>query len=108
MKIATLFGAMALLSACSMSIIPQGAAQGRATQQEGEWVTGGSPDVSAPQPAQQSYSKTKLRPVDPARLMKIGTDTTRALGTGVAAGPDIATLNVPEAKAISALNSFRT
>ncbi|MEH6701289.1 murein transglycosylase A [Parasphingorhabdus sp.] len=108
MKTGALFGAMTLLSACSMSIIPQGAAQGRATQQEGEWVTGGSSEVSAPQLATQQYPTRTLQPVDPAQLIRIGTDTTRALGAGIAAGPDIATLNISEAKAGSALQSFRT
>ena len=108
MKIGTLFGAVTLFSACSMSIIPQGAVQGRATQQEGEWVVGGSPDVSAPQPEKQRFPNSSFRAVDPAQLTKIGTDTTRALGTGIAAGPDIATLNLSEAKAASALQSFRT
>lgn len=108
MKTGALFGAMTLLSACSMSIIPQGAAQGRATQQEGEWVTGGSSEVSAPQLATQQYPTRTLQPVDPAQLIRIGTDTTRAMGAGIAAGPDIATLNISEAKAGSALQSFRT
>ena len=108
MKTGTLFGAVTLFSACSLSIIPQGSAQGRAAQQEGEWVVGGSPGVSTPNPATQRYSGRKLRPVDPAQLVRIGTDTTRALGAGIAAGPDIATLNISKAKAVSALHSFRT
>ena len=108
MKTGTLFGAAALFSACSMSIIPQGTAQGRAAQQEGEWVAGGNPDVAAPKPATQSYPGRKLKPVDPAQLVKIGTDSTRALGVGIAAGPDISSLNISETKAVSALQSFRT
>ena len=108
MKTGALFGAVALLGACSMSIIPQGAARGSATQQEGEWVAGGSPDLPVSQPAGSQYPARTLQPVDPAQLIKVGTDTTRALGVGVAAGPDIAMLNIPGAKAVAALQSYRT
>ncbi len=108
MRIGTLFGAMTLFSACSMTIIPQGAAQGRSTQQEGERVRVDSPDISTPKPKAPWASTLTLKPVDPAQLTKIGTDTTRALGTGIAAGPDMATLDLSQSKAVAALQSFRT
>ena len=108
MKTGALFGAVALLGACSMSIIPQGAARGNATQQEGEWVAGGSPDLPVSQPAGSQYPARTLQPVDPAQLIKVGTDTTRALGVGVAAGPDIGMLDISGTKALAALQSYRT
>ncbi len=108
MKIGTLFGALTLFSACSMTIIPQGAAQGRSAQQESERARTDSTDISAPKPTVPWTSTLTLKPVDPAQLAKIGEDTTRALGTGIAAGPDIATLDIAPSKAVSALQSFRT
>lgn len=85
MKIGTLFGATLLFSACSMTLVPHGAA----AQQDGSWTTG-TPSGSARTPT------------------IIGDDTTRALGTGIAAGPDIAALNLSPSKASSALQSYRT
>lgn len=108
MKIGTLFGAMTLISACSMSIIPQGAVQGASAQQESEVPSGNSSNFPVRQPAMTGNVNQRLRPIDSAQLVKIGEDTTRALGTGIAAGPDIATLNLSESKAASALRSFRT
>ncbi len=108
MKIGTLFGAMTLISACSMSIIPQGAVQGASAQQESEVPSGNSSNFPVRQPATTGNVNQRLRPTDSAQLVKIGEDTTRALGTGIAAGPDIATLNLSESKAVSALRSFRT
>ena len=108
MKIGTLFGAMTLISACSMSIIPQGAVQGASAQQESEVPSGNSSNFPVRQPATTGNVNQRLRPIDSAQLVKIGEDTTRALGTGIAAGPDIATLNLSESKAASALRSFRT
>ncbi len=111
MKIVALFGAMTMVSACSMSIIPQGAAQSlppqqapqQAQQQDGEWVAG-----DAPQSTYKNGAPARFRPVDAAQLVKIGDDSTRATGSGIALGPDIASLNLTEAKAASALRSFRT
>ncbi len=105
MKIGTLFGAITLFSACSMTIIPQGAARGGAVQQDSGPVAS---EPAVTQPAKQGYSARKFQAVDTAQLTKIGEDTTRALGTGIAAGPDIASLNLSSAKAIAALESFRT
>ncbi|WP_417620931.1 murein transglycosylase A [Parasphingorhabdus sp.] len=108
MKIGALSGAMALLSACSMTIIPQGAAQSRSPQQESERVSGNDPNAPAPPLAARGNRDATFQPADPAQLTKIGDDITRALGTGIAAGPDIATLNLSPSKATSALQSFRT
>lgn len=101
MKIGTLFGALTLFSACSMSIIPQGAAQSRpAPQQSASGSVQSSTVVNDPSRGFQTVEATQL--------VKIGDDPTRALGTGIAAGPDIASLNLSQSKATSALDSFRT
>jgi membrane-bound lytic murein transglycosylase A len=111
MKIGALVGAMAVVSACSMSIIPQGAVRGQApspaTQQDGEWVTGARPDA-APQPSYKNGAPPLFRPVDSAQLVRIGDDPSRATGAGIALGPDIASLNLGETKAVAALQTFRT
>ena len=111
MKIGVLFGAMAMVSACSMSIIPQGAVRGQspppASQQGGEWVAGERPGA-APQLPYKNGAPPRFQPVDPAQLVRIGGDPGRAVGAGIALGPDIATLNLAEAKAASGLRSFRT
>ena len=109
-KIGVLFGAMTMVSACSMTIIPEGAARSVPAgqpPQEGEWVTGEVPDA-APQPPYKNGAPARFQPVDPGQLVKIGDDTSRATGSGVALGPDIASLNLTEAKAAAALQSFRT
>ncbi|MEO9599322.1 murein transglycosylase A [Parasphingorhabdus sp.] len=108
MKIGMLFGAAALLGACSMTIIPQGAAQGRSAQQSEERASDDPVDRSVVQPTRPAYPTHVLQPVDSAQLTKIGEDTTRALGTGIAAGPDIASLNLSQSKAVPALQSFGT
>ena len=111
MKIGALAGAMAFVSACSMSIIPQGAARGQApapaTQQDSEWIAGETP-AAAPQLPYKNGAPPRFQPVDPAQLVKIGDDSSRATGAGIALGPDIPSLNLSGAKAASALQSFRT
>jgi membrane-bound lytic murein transglycosylase A len=110
MKNGVLFGAMAMVSACSMTIIPEGTAQGRSTQpaqqQESEWVAGEMPDATPP-PSNNGVAQT-FQPVDSAQLVKIGDDPTRATGSGIALGPDISSLRLAAPKAASALQSFRT
>lgn len=108
MKIAGLFGAMTLISACSMAIIPQGAVRGASAQQDGEWVAG---NISADTPVQASQNIVPATPfniVSADRLMKFGDDPTRGIGAGLALGPDIATLALQGPKATAALQSFRT
>lgn len=111
MKIGALFGAMTMVSACSMSIIPQGAVRGQAppqaTQQDGEWVAAERLHPF-PQLPYKNGAPPRFQPVDSAQLVKIGDDPGRATGAGIALGPDIATLNLAEAKAASGLRSFRT
>ena len=111
MKIGALFGAMTMVSACSMSIIPQGAVRGQAppqaTQQDGEWVAAERLHP-VPQLPYKNGAPPRSQPVDSAQLVKIGDDPGRATGAGIALGPDIATLNLAEAKAASGLRSFRT
>ncbi|VWX60863.1 murein transglycosylase A [Sphingorhabdus sp. 109] len=108
MKFGTLFGAMALVSACSMTIIPQGAAQSHSAQQDGERVIEDESAPAATAPAYQNGAPATFRPVDPGQLVQIGDDPTRATGSGIALGPDIATLRLSDAKASSALLSYRT
>jgi len=108
MRIGALVGAMAMISACSMTIIPEGTARSQSAQQYGEWVVGDRPDTPAPSPVFKNGAPPIFQPVDPAQLVKIGDDPTRATGSGIALGPDIASFNLPQAKAASALSSFRT
>lgn len=112
MKIGLLFGAVTMVSACSMSIIPQGATrslpQQQAPQQEAERAEGDRPDVALPLPVFKNGAPATFRPVDPAQLVIVGDDPTRAIGAGIALGPDIASLHLTDSKAISALQSYRT
>lgn len=120
MKIGGLVGAVALMSACSLSIIPDGAARGAPVEgapvEDGEWVQG---DVEArppnnPAPSvpnrQASVRQTAgtFNAVAPDQITSISDDETRATGVGVALGPDIASLNLQRSKATAALKSFRT
>jgi peptidoglycan lytic transglycosylase A len=111
MKIGGLFGAMALVSACSLSIIPEGRARG-APPEGGEWVAG-PPPVS--QPTRPTVWQTPVRQtagtieaIASDQVTPISDDDTRATGAGIALGPDIASLNLQPAKARAALQSFRT
>jgi membrane-bound lytic murein transglycosylase A len=108
MRIGALFGAMAMVSACSMSIIPQGSAQSRAAPQDGEWVAGDLPDAAVPPSTYKNGAPARFQLVNPAQLSRIGDDPTRATGSGIALGPDIASLNLTSSKATSALQSYRT
>ena len=101
MKIGTLLGALTLFSACSMSIIPQGAAQSQPAPQQSASGSGQSSTIA-------NDPSRAFQTVDASQLVRIGDDPTRALGTGIAAGPDIASLNLSQSKATSALGSFRT
>lgn len=105
MKLGGLLGAMALISACSMTIIPEGAARGASGQQDGEWTRG---DVPASQPTANPRPAVGINPVADGQLTRIGDDDTRAIGAGVALGPDIAALQIEPARATAALQSFRT
>ena len=98
-----------MLSACSMTLIPEGTARGASSDaQQGEWTQG---DVSAPAPAWRPnprQTSATVSPVAPSQIVKVGTDETRAVGAGVALGPDIASLNLSGGKVASALRSYRT
>lgn len=121
MKIGGLVGAVALVSACSLSIIPEGAARG-APPEEGEWVAGDvqtqtqptqtpptRPSQPAPvRPAPVEQTAGTIEAVAPDQITSISDDDTRATGAGIALGPDIATLNLQARKAGAALRSFRT
>ncbi|WP_422345353.1 murein transglycosylase A [Parasphingorhabdus sp.] len=111
MKIGGLFGAMALVSACSLSIIPEGTARG-APPEGGEWVAGPQP-VS--QPTRPTVWQTPVRQtagtieaIASDQVTPISDDDTRATGAGIALGRDIASLNLQPVKARAALQSFRT
>lgn len=122
-KIGGMLGAMALVSACSLSIIPEGTARS-APPAEGEWVAGDIPAQPKSQPKSQPQSQPARRApvrqapvrqtagtveaVAPGQTNRISDDETRATGAGVALGPDIASLNLQSGKARSALQSFRT
>ncbi|MEH6789790.1 murein transglycosylase A [Parasphingorhabdus sp.] len=108
MKIGALFAAMTMVSACSMSIIPEGTAQSRPARSQDEWVTETRPDSTLQQPVPNNRGSSSFQPVNPSQLVQIGDDPTRATGAGVALGPDIASLNITPAKAAAALQSFRT
>ena len=108
MKIGGLLGGMLLISACSLTIIPEGAAHG-APAEEGEWVQG---DQAAPSPtAKPKPVKQTAGTFDAVALEKITTltdDDSSAVGAGIASGPDIKSLKLQHAKATAALKSFRT
>ncbi len=115
MKIGGLVGAMALVSACSFTIIPESAAQDSgSTPEQGEWTAG--PPAEAPAqtmpapapPAPASRFNVALKPVAPAQVRRIGDDPARAPGAGLALGPDIASLGLRPQRATAALKSFRT
>ncbi|QTD54652.1 murein transglycosylase A [Parasphingorhabdus cellanae] len=106
---------MTLLSACSLSIIPEGAARG-APAGNGEWVQGDVP-AQSPQsgptraavrqaPVQQTAGT--IEAVDSEQITPVSDDDTRATGAGIALGPDIPSLNLQSDKATAALKSFRT
>lgn len=114
MKLGSFSGALILLSACSMTLIPEGAAEGASSQQDGEWTAGDPvPPVTVPPinsrrtPPQPAYNTT-LVSVSPDQLIKIGNDETRATGAGIALGPEIASLGIGSDKAAKALRSYRT
>ncbi len=111
MKIGGLLGAMALVSACSLSIIPEGTARS-APPEEGVWTAG---DVPTSQPARSPARQSPVRQtagtveaIASDRITPISDDTTRATGAGIALGPDITSLNLQSGKASAALQSFRT
>ena len=115
MKTGSLLGAVALISACSFSVIPEGAARGasdpvsdqQSGQQAGEWMQG----TSAPDQPQSTIAVNPAKAIEPVasdQLVKIGNDETRATGVGVALGPDIGSLGIDGARASAALMSFRT
>ncbi|MEP2100988.1 MAG: murein transglycosylase A [Parasphingorhabdus sp.] len=111
MKFGGILGAAALLSACSLSIIPEGAARG-APAEDGEWVAG-PPPVAQPtrDPVRQAPVKQTagtFEAIASDRVTPISGDDTRATGAGIARGPDIASLNLQSDRASAALRSFRT
>ncbi|GAA0477032.1 murein transglycosylase A [Parasphingorhabdus litoris] len=106
-----MISAVALLGACSLSIIPEGTARG-APAEDGDWVEG---PPSASQPARKPIRQAPVRQtagtieaVASEQITAVSDDDTRATGAGIALGPDIASLNLQSAKASAALQSFRT
>lgn len=111
MKFTGFSGALILLSACSLTLVPEGTAKSASSQQEGEWTQG------APQPAPAPSSNSSggatrfnvaLAAVASNRLVRVAADQTRASGTGIAMGPRISALAIEPARATKALQSFRT
>ncbi len=102
---------MALVSACSLSIIPEGTARG-APAEDGQWTAG---PPSSPEPARNpvwqapvSQTAGTFEVVTSDQVTPVSDDDTRATGVGVALGPDISSLNLQSGKARAALQSFRT
>ncbi|MEP3225359.1 MAG: murein transglycosylase A [Parasphingorhabdus sp.] len=110
MKLGSIFGALTLLSACSLTLIPEGAAQG-ASPEEGEWVQG---DSASPAQTDASGSTSipnitgPLEAVPAENITPVSNDQSRATGAGVGYGPAIASLNIRPEKAMAGLKSFRT
>jgi len=116
MRFTELSGALILLGACSMTLIPEGAAEGASSQQEGEWTAGSaqpSPVPATNTPANtQTSPRTRfnvsLAPVASNQIVRVAADETRASGSGIALGPQIANLGIRPDRATKALRSFRT
>lgn len=112
-RFSVLFGGMLLLSACSVSIIPEGA------ERAADPPPASPPQTSeAPWPAKASRppAKTPRVPqtagtIDPVPESVTPPDALkpdRAINAGIVAGPDIPSLKIRPAKAVPALRSFRT
>ncbi len=116
MKFTGLSGALILLGACSLTLIPEGAANGASSQQESEWTAGAPGQAPAPvsnnieseQPRSQTRFNVSLTPVASDQLVRVAEDQTRASGAGIAIGPEISGLGIKPEKATRALQSFRT
>lgn len=114
MKFTGLSGALILISACSLTLVPEGTAKGASAQQEGEWTQGAPQTVPAETnradttAAPQSRYNVSLTPVTSSRLVQIAQDESRASGAGIALGPQIASLSIRPERATKALQSFRT
>lgn len=112
-RFSVLFGGMLLLSACSVSIIPEGA------ERAADPPPASPPQTAeAPRPAKASRppAKTPRVPqtagtIDPVPESVTPPDALkpdRAINAGFSAGPDISSLKIRPAKAVPALRSFRT
>ena len=111
MKFTGFSGALILLSACSLTLVPEGTAKGASSQQESEWTQGvpqPAPVPSANSSSGASRFNVALAAVASNRLVKVATDQTRASGSGIAMGPRISSLAIKPTRAIKALQSFRT
>ncbi|MEP2990837.1 MAG: murein transglycosylase A [Parasphingorhabdus sp.] len=111
MKLTGFSGALILLSACSLTLVPEAPAKGASSQQEGEW-TQGAPQ-STPAPSANSSNSTSrfnvaLAAVASNKLVRVAADQTRASGSGIAMGPQISSLAIKPNRATKALQSFRT
>ncbi|VAV98127.1 Membrane-bound lytic murein transglycosylase A [hydrothermal vent metagenome] len=95
MRLGGLFGAMMIVSACSMAIIPEGAARGNSGEPATRSTTSARP-------------ASPIEPVAKDQRTQIGDDKNRAIGAGIAAGPDIGSLNIDPAKATAGIKAFRT
>ncbi len=105
MRLGGLFGAVIFISACSMTIIPEGTARGNTAGQDSEQAESGKPAV---QPIMSGKPASPIAPVARDQRIQIGDDRTRAIGAGVALGADIKSLNIDPAKAVAGLKAFRT
>ena len=107
MKFSSLLGATLIISACSLTIIPEGSARGSSQQNdETVWTEGTQGQPAPTKPVTETSSAFAQVPND--QLIKIGDDQTNAAGTGIALGAEISSLNLQANKAEGALLSFRT
>ncbi|MEL6875919.1 MAG: MltA domain-containing protein [Pseudomonadota bacterium] len=112
-RLSILCGGIALLSACSVSIIPEGAER---ASDPPPASTPQTAQVPPPAPASTPPAKTPQVPqtagtIDPAPESANTSGAAkpdRALNAGFAAGRDIASLKIQGSKAGPALHSFRT
>lgn len=107
MKFTVFSGALILLSACSLTLVPEGSAKGASSQQEGEW-TQGAPQSATQVPGSQDRFNVSLTPEPSNRSIRVSADQTRASGAGIALGPQISSLPIRPDRATKALQSFRT
>lgn len=99
MKLAGISCGVLLISACSLSIIPEGTARTGDSSQPAPRTSPASPPVA--------QTAGVIDPVATA-LPDAGEKPIRAALAGFALGPDIRSLNLQPGKAVPALGSFRT
>lgn len=108
MKFAGYLTAMALLSACSATIIPQGAVRSNASVVPPVSATLAGGNQAANLASKAGPPALPIIPLSTDRLIVVGNDPGRAAGAGVALGPAVDSLRLQPLQAAAALASFRT